>query len=38
MKDRAICQIFHTYFTNVTKGLKLWQVDESQSFENKENL
>ena len=27
------CQIFNTYFTNVTKGLKLRQVDESQFFE-----
>ena len=34
-EDKAICQIFNTYFTNVTKGLKLRQVDESQSFENK---
>ena len=36
-EDKAICQIFNTYFTNVTKGLKLRQVDESQSFENKES-
>ena len=36
-KDKAICQIFNTYFTNVTKGIKLRQVDESQSFENKES-
>ena len=35
-EDKAICQIFNTYFTNVTKGLKLRQVDESQSFENEE--
>ena len=34
---KAICQIFNTYFTNVAKGLKLWQVDESQSFANKES-
>ena len=33
-EDNAICQIFNTYFTNVTKGLKFGQVDESQSFEN----
>ena len=32
-EDKAICQIFNTYFTNVTKGLKLRQVDESQFFE-----
>ena len=36
-EDKAICQIFNTYFTNVTKGLKLLQVDESQSFENEES-
>ena len=36
-EDKAICQIFNTYFTNVTKVLKLRQVDESQSFENEEN-
>ena len=36
MEDKAICQIF-TYFANVTKDLKLQQVDESQSFENKES-
>ena len=36
-EDKAICQIFNTYFTNVTKGLKLQQVDESQSFENEES-
>ena len=36
-EDKAICQIFNTYFPNVTKGLKLRQVDESQSFENEEN-
>ena len=36
-EDKAICEIFNTYFTNVTKGLKLRQVDESQSFENKES-
>ena len=35
-EDKTIYQIFNTYFTNVTKGLKLRQVDESQSFENKE--
>ena len=28
-EDKAICQIFNNYFTNVTKGLKLRQVDES---------
>ena len=36
-EDKAICQIFNTYFSNVTKGLKLRQVDESQSFENEES-
>ena len=36
-KDRRNCQIFNTYFTNVTKGLQLQQVDESQSFENEES-
>ena len=36
-EDKATCQIFNTYFTNVTKGLKLRQVDESQSFENEES-
>ena len=36
-KDKAICQILNTYFTNLTKGLKLRQVDESQSFENAES-
>ena len=36
-EDKATCQIFNTYFTNVTKGLKLRQVDESQSFENDES-
>ena len=28
-EDKAICQIFNTYFTNVTKGLKLRQEDGS---------
>ena len=37
MEDKKICQIFNTYFTNVTNGLKLRQVDESQSFENEES-
>ena len=36
-EDKAIYQILNTYFTNVTKGLKLWQVDKSQSFENEGN-
>ena len=35
-EDKAIFQIFNTYFTNVTKGLKLRQVDKFQSFENEE--
>ena len=34
-EDKAICQIF-TYFTHVTKGVKLPQVDESEPFENEE--
>ena len=33
-EETAICQIFNTYFINVNKGLKLWQVDECQSIEN----
>ena len=36
-EDRKICQIFNTYFTNITKDLKLRQVNESQSFENEES-
>ena len=36
-EDKMICQIFNIYFTNVTKGLKLRQVDESLSFENEES-
>ena len=36
-EGKTICQIFNTYLTNVTKGLKLRQVDESQSFENEES-
>ena len=36
-EDKAICQIFNTYFTNITKGLKLRQVDESQCLENEES-
>ena len=36
-EDKTIFQIFNTYFTNITKGLKLRQVDESQSFENEES-
>ena len=31
-EDKTICQSFNTYFTNITKGLKLWQVYEYQSF------
>ena len=37
MEGKEICQIFSTPFTNVTKGLKLQQVDEYQSFENEES-
>ena len=36
-EGKASCQIFNTYFTNVSKGLKLRQVDESQSLENQES-
>ena len=36
-EDKAICQILNTYFINVSKCLKLWQVDESQPFENEES-
>ena len=37
MEGKEICQIFSTPVTNVTKGLKLQQVDEYQSFENEES-
>ena len=36
-EEKAICQIFNTFFTNVTKDLKLRHVDESQSFKNEES-
>ena len=36
-EDKTICQIFNTYFTNITKDLRLQQVDEYQSFENEES-
>ena len=36
-EDKKICQIFNTYFTSFTKGLKYHQRDESQSFENEES-
>ena len=36
-EDKAISRIFNTNFTNVIKGLKLRQVDESQSSENEES-
>ena len=36
-EGKTICQNLNTYFTNVIKGLKLWQVDEYQSFENEES-
>ena len=36
-EDKTIFQIFNTYFINVTKGLKLRQVDEYQFFENEES-
>ena len=37
-EDKTICQIFNTYFINVTKGLKLQQVDESQCFSKRNRL
>ena len=37
MEDEKICKIFNTYFTNVTKGLKLPQVDKTVSLENEES-
>ena len=33
-KDEKICKIFNTYFINVTKGLKLRQIDKTQPFKN----
>ena len=36
-EDEKICKTLNTYFTNVTKGLKLRQVDKTQSFKNKES-
>ena len=36
-EDEKICKIFNTYFTNVTKGLKLRQVDKIQPFKNEES-
>ena len=36
-ENKTICQICNAYFTNVTKGLKLRQIDEYQSFENEES-
>ena len=36
-EDEKICKIFNTYFTNVTKGLKLRQVDKTLSFKNEES-
>ena len=36
-EDEKICKIFNTYFTNVKKGLKLRQVDKTQSFQNEES-
>ena len=32
-----ICKIVNTYFTNVTKGFKLRQVDKTQSLKNEES-
>ena len=36
-EDKAICQIFNTFLRNITKDLKLWHVDKSQSFKNEES-
>ena len=36
-EDEKICKTFNTYFTNVTKVLKLRQVCETQLFKNKES-
>ena len=36
-EDEKICKIFNTFFTNVTKGLKLRQVDKTHSSENEES-
>ena len=37
-EDKAICQIFNTCFTNVTKGIKLRQIDESQRLKTKKTV
>ena len=37
MEDAKICKIFNTYFTNVTKGLKLRQIEKTQSLKNEES-
>ena len=36
-EDEKICKTLNTYFTNVTKGLKLRQVDKTLSFKNEES-
>ena len=33
-EDEKICKVFNTYFTHVTKGINLREVDKAQSFEN----
>ena len=36
-EDEKIWKIFNIYFTNIIKGLKVQQVDKTQSFENEES-
>ena len=36
MEDAKIFKIFNTYFTNITKGLKLRQIEKTQSLKNEE--
>ena len=36
-EDEKTCEMFDTYFTDVTKGLKLRQIDKTQSFKNEES-
>ena len=37
-EGKAISQIFNTCFTNVTKGIKLRQIDESQRLKTKKTV
>ena len=34
-EDEKTCKVFNTYFTYVTKSIKLREVDKTQSFKNK---